>query len=188
MGKIEIVINNRFYLGASIAANNHPMKSLVDLVGMLSPKPAGDTVIYTVEDEKLFLEGDVTQNIAGMPILNAVVVNAMDGILSFKNYPIYIQTDDADAAVPAWFPRSVKYADDDEEGLNPLQKTFREWVTGQRGHVVYKWDDNGTTRYIAGNFWRLGLDWATLVHAEAGYTLLDKSVAFERLTVEADPE
>ncbi len=187
MDKIEIVISNRFYLGASIPENNHPMKPLVDLVSKMKPEPKGQTVIYTVEDRDLFLNGDTTQNIAGVPILTAISINAIDGIISFSNYPIYIQTDDDTAAVPTWFPNSVLYADDDFDAANPLQKTFREWVTGQQGHIVYEWDDSGTTRFIAGNFWRHGLDWAKLVHEEPGYDLLDHSIAMERIDSGALP-
>jgi len=170
---VQITMSNRFYLGAAIPANNHPFKSLVDLVAILRPELKGKTVIYTVEDLELFLEGDATQNISGVDMTMALQINAQEGVLSFVNYPFYIQCDDKTVEVPSYFPSSTYYAEDDLESETPLQKTFEQWVLDQ-SHDVYPIDGGGS---FAGDFARYGLDFATQVASETGFSVWDKATA-----------
>ena len=153
-----------FYLGA-LGDANHSMNGLVTMLATLDPKFEGKNFAYEPQDVDLFL--------SLVSLQSALAINAQEGVISFTGYPFFIQCDDKTVEVPAYFPASTYYAEDDLEAETPLQKTFEQWVLDQN-HDVYPIDGGGS---FAGDFARHGLDFATQVAAEAGFSVWDKATA-----------
>lgn len=153
-----------FYLGA-LGDANHSMNGLVTMLATLDPKFKGKNFTYEPQDVDLFL--------SLVNLQSALAINAHEGVISFTGYPFFIQCDDKTLEVPSYFPASTYYAEDDLESETPLQKTFEQWVLDQN-HDVYPIDGGGS---FAGDFARHGLDFATQVSAEAGFSVWDKATA-----------
>ena len=169
--KIKIVGKTRFYLKARNIVG-HPMHDLCMSLGGLDPKFEGENFTYEPKDIRLFLDGDEDAKVTPVTPESALGIFGVEGVLSFTGYPLWVSAKDADAELPAFFPNSTYYAEDDEDQEKPLQRTFAEWVKSQN-HGLY--DVDGVT--FAGDFAQHGLDFAAQVYADAGYGLLEDSDA-----------
>ncbi len=162
MSKPKITGLTSFYLGA-LGDSNHSMNGLVAMLATLDPKFEGKNFTYEPQDVDLFL--------SLVSLQSALAINAQEGVISFTDYPFFIQCDDASSQVPVYFPASIKYADEEDEV--GTQKTFEEWCADQ-SHEVYPIDGGGS---FAGDFARHGLDLATQVASESGFSVWDKATA-----------
>jgi len=157
---------------AALSDSNNSLHSLVKTLATLDPSFSGKYFEYIPQDVDLFL---------GMiDLTTAIEISQANGIVEFSGYPIWVTASDKTAEVPAFFPSSVYYADDDLENETPLQKTFEQWVLDQN-HTIYEYSGG----FFAGNFHRHGLDFAQQVIGAVGFGLMEHSEAVAELASES---
>ncbi len=148
----------------ALADPNHALHPLVRLLSTMDPKFTSGGFEYEAQDVPYFL--------SLVNVDAAMGIAATEGVTSFTNYPFFIQCDDKTAGVPSFFPASTYYDEADEEMVTPLQKNFEQWVLDQN-HTVHEYEGG----VFAGDFKRLGLEFAALVKAEVGYDVWGRSTA-----------
>ena len=150
----------------------HPMNSQVVKLGLLTRiELFGDVFKATI-----FSSGR-DAFLSEYTVDSALALDAAG--VSFEGYPCWITCDDITANVPSDWPQSSNV---DEDG-NSTPKTFAQWCADQN-HDVYT-DANGS---FAGNFQKHGWDFLVDVSADAGFGVIDESVAKSRIEALAPAE